>query len=111
MSTCFTFLARPCAFTCTPAVGTVLGVGSQTLSATFTPNDSSTYTAATATVKIAVVYRSGGLCDGDVGHMILQPINADGTSVWKQGRTIPAKFRVCDMECLSAPQGSWQVSI
>src|SRR5205085_2430979 len=61
--------------------------------------------------KIAVVYRSGGMCDGDVSHMILQPINADGTSVWKQGRAIPAKFRVCDVECLSAPQGSWQVSI
>jgi len=38
---------------------------------------------------------------GDLGHTILQPINADGTSVWKQGRTIPAKFRVCDANGVS----------
>ncbi len=25
---------------------------------------------------------------------ILPPINADGSSVWKQGRTVPVKFRV-----------------
>ncbi len=36
-----------------------------------------------------------------MGHVILQPINADGTSVWKQGRTIPAKFRVCDVNGVS----------
>jgi hypothetical protein len=26
---------------------------------------------------------------------ILQPIDADGSSVWKAGATAPAKFRVC----------------
>ncbi len=36
------------------------------------------------------------MCDGDWGHQILQPINADGSSVWKTGSTVPAKFRVCD---------------
>jgi hypothetical protein len=36
------------------------------------------------------------MCLGSAGHTILQPINADGTSVSKQGSTVPAKFRVCD---------------
>jgi hypothetical protein len=30
------------------------------------------------------------------GGMIFQPINADGTSVFKQGSTVPVKFTVCD---------------
>ena len=72
-------------FAYTSAAGTVLGAGSQTLSATFTPNDATSYTTASATVKIAVIYQPGGMCDRDVGHMILQPINANGTSVWRLG--------------------------
>jgi hypothetical protein len=51
---------------------------------------------ATANGTLNVHYASGGMCDGDAGHQILQPINADGTSVFKQGSTTPAKFRVCD---------------
>jgi hypothetical protein len=43
-----------------------------------------------------VGYAIGGACDGDFGHQILQPINSDGTSVFKQKSTVPAKFRVCD---------------
>jgi hypothetical protein len=35
-------------------------------------------------------------CLGSAGHTILQPINVDGSSVFKQGSTVPAKFRVCD---------------
>ena len=50
---------------------------------------------------LTIIYQPGGTCDGDMGHVILQPINADGTSVWKQGRTIPAKFRVCDANGVS----------
>jgi len=52
----------------------------------------------------SVLYASGGMCGSDVGHEILQPINANrtgtienGTSVWKQNATVPAKFRVCDV--------------
>src|SRR5207249_6829228 len=30
-----------------------------------------------------------------------QPINADGSSVWKQGRTVPAKFSVCNANRIS----------
>jgi hypothetical protein len=44
-----------------------------------------------------IVYATSGTCNGDGGHMILQPINFDGSSVFKQGSTVPAKFRVCDV--------------
>ncbi len=41
-------------FAYTPASGTVLGAGSQTLSVTFTPSNTSQYTSATATVTLLV---------------------------------------------------------
>ena len=44
---------------------------------------------------------AGTLCDGEAGHQILQPVNVDGSSVWKQGRIIPLKFRVCDVNNVS----------
>jgi hypothetical protein len=51
---------------------------------------------ASATNNYSVKYASVGTCLGSAGHAILQPINPDGTSVSKQGSTVPAKFRVCD---------------
>jgi len=51
-----------------------------------------TYIAATLKVE----YQSTGLCNGDPGHEILRPIDSEGLSVFKQGSTVPAKFRVCD---------------
>jgi Bacterial Ig-like domain (group 2)/Chitobiase/beta-hexosaminidase C-terminal domain len=44
----------PGTFAYTPAAGTVLKLGTQTLSAVFTPTDSKTYSAATATVQLSV---------------------------------------------------------
>src|SRR5271157_440592 len=44
----------PGTFSYTPAVGTILGVGVDTLSATFTPTDTVDYTTATATTTITV---------------------------------------------------------
>jgi hypothetical protein len=41
-------------FIYTPAAGTVLGVGTQTLSVTFTPTDATDYTSALATVQLVV---------------------------------------------------------
>ena len=41
-------------FVYSPAAGTVLGAGTQTLSVTFTPNDTTDYTTATATVQLTV---------------------------------------------------------
>jgi hypothetical protein len=40
-------------------------------------------------------------CLGSAGHTVLQPINVDGTSVFKQKSTIPVKFRVCDANGIS----------
>ncbi|MGO8902250.1 MAG: beta strand repeat-containing protein [Isosphaeraceae bacterium] len=42
-------------FAYTPAAGTLLAAGTQTLSTTFTPSDSTDYTTATATVQIVVL--------------------------------------------------------
>jgi hypothetical protein len=65
------------------------------LAVTFTPTDTSNYLSANQTATLKVQY-SLNACVGDIGHSILQPINANGTSTFKQGSTIPAKFRVCD---------------
>src|SRR5207249_4692161 len=46
--------------------------------------------------NFSILYASSGMCRGEPGHGVLQPINADGSSVFKQGSTVPAKFRVCD---------------
>jgi hypothetical protein len=49
----------------------------------------------------ATTYQTSGLCFGAPGHVILQPVNADGASVFKQGSTVAAKFRVCDSDGVS----------
>ena len=50
-----------------------------------------------AVLRETIAYEGVGTqCDGSAGHQILQPIAADGSSVFKQGSTVPAKFRVCD---------------
>jgi len=51
--------------------------------------------------SLAITYVTGGMCAADAGHQIRQPINADGSSVWKQGSTVPAKFAVCDANGVS----------
>lgn len=55
------------------------------------------YTFTFAAGTLSVVYAAVGNCDGASGHAILQPVNADGSSVFKQGSAVPAKFRVCDV--------------
>jgi hypothetical protein len=35
-------------------------------------------------------------CVGAPGRTVLQPVNPDGSSVFKKGSTVPVKFRVCD---------------
>jgi hypothetical protein len=73
-----------------------LAVGAHTISATYSGDSNfngSTSSALTQQVNYAV---GGTNCYGGPSHTILQPINPDGTSVAKQGSTIPAKFRVCD---------------
>jgi hypothetical protein len=62
------------------------------------PNYTFTYATGSFKAKFAA---SGTTCSGDAGHVILQPINPDGTSVFKGGSTVPAKFRVCDASGVS----------
>lgn len=59
------------------------------------------YAFAFANGTLTVLYASAGTCVGSVGHTVLQPVNADGTSVFKQGSTVPVKFRVCDANGVS----------
>jgi hypothetical protein len=48
-------------------------------------------------VAVPVTYEPAGtLCRGAPGHTILPPISSDGTSAFKRGSTVSAKFRVCD---------------
>jgi hypothetical protein len=64
-----------------------------TLSAANYDFPAANFVAGTLTIQYAAY---GTLCLGSAGHQILQPINFDGTSVFKKGSTVPAKFRVCD---------------
>jgi hypothetical protein len=50
------------------------------------------YVAGTFTIQYAAV----GTCGSDAGRTVLQPVNPDGSSVFKKGSTVPVKFRVCD---------------
>ena len=49
----------------------------------------------TSSISYTVQY-SNGSCFGEAGHQILWPINANGTSVFKKGTIVLARFRVCD---------------
>jgi hypothetical protein len=90
------FTASP-AGVCTMSGSTVhlIGVGTCTITASQAGNGN--YNAASSVARsFSVTYMSAGMCLGSANHAILQPINSDGTSVSKQGSTVPAKFRVCD---------------
>jgi energy-converting hydrogenase Eha subunit H len=71
----------PGTYTITPQVGTL----------TATNYDFTPFVDGTLTIGY-------GTCTGsDPGGVILQPINADGSSVFpRSGRTVPVKFKVCD---------------
>ena len=83
--------AVPGSFVYSPAAGTVLGVGaSWLLSVTFTPTDTATYTAATATVPLAVIKAT---------PVVTWPIPADivfgtplGTSQLNATANVPGTF-------------------
>ncbi len=96
-----------------PAIGTVLNPGPQTLTATFTPTDTADFTTTTQQVTFNVLYQQvGTTCDGSAGHQVLQPVNATGTmSVFKQGSTVPLKFRVCDANGNSVGPTSFAPSV
>jgi len=79
--------------TCTTTATTASDVGSYpiTCSGQSSTNYAITYVAGTLKILYATA----------IGHVIQPPINADGTSVFKQGRTIPAKFAVFDANGVS----------
>jgi hypothetical protein len=77
-----------------------LPVNANTITATY--NGDGNFTGNSGNMTQTVLYATGGTCDGDYGHQILQPINAAGTmSVFKLGSTVPTKFRVCDAKGVS----------
>ena len=49
-----------------------------------------------ATLANGYSVQYSGTCIDGPGRRILQPVDADGTSVFKKGSTVPVKFRVCD---------------
>ncbi len=78
----------------------VLAVGSHSITAVY-GGDSNFIASTSPALTQKVTYASSGTCYGAPGHAILQPINSDGSSVFKQGSTVPAKFRVCDANGVS----------
>lgn len=48
------------------------------------------------TAQYSVVFPTTGTCLWNGGHMILPPINANGSSVFTVGLPVLARFRVCD---------------
>ncbi|HXE92831.1 MAG TPA: YDG domain-containing protein, partial [Gaiellaceae bacterium] len=78
---------------CTIASGTVAGSFPITCAAgsLSSNNYSFSFSAGTLMVNYA------GSCSGaPIGNPILQPVNNDGSSTFKQGSTVPLKFRACD---------------
>jgi hypothetical protein len=84
---------------CTTTAGTNSPVGSYPIncSGQSSPNYTITYVPGTLLVGFA----AGGVVDGEPGHVALQPIAADGSSVFNGGRTVPIKFRVGDVNGVS----------
>ena len=58
----------PGTFTYTPAAGTVLGAGNQTLSVSFSPTDATDYTAASATTTIQVIWQRQRVRESGMGR-------------------------------------------
>jgi YVTN family beta-propeller protein len=79
--------------TCATTATTNSTVGSYPITCSGANAANYTFSYTSGTLKI--LYSSA------LGHVILQPINADGTSVFNQGRTIPAKFSVYDANGVS----------
>jgi hypothetical protein len=76
-----------------------LPVNANTVTATY--NGDGNFTGSNRSMTQNVTYKTGGMCAGDLGHTIRQPINADGSSVFKLGSTVPTKFAVCDANGVS----------
>lgn len=83
----------PLPVTCSFASGSMFPIGTTTVNCWASDARGNT---ASGSFTVTVQYASMGTdCKGVPGHEILQPINADGSSVFEQGRTVPARFRIC----------------
>ncbi len=83
----------PVPVTCSHVSGSTFPIGTTTVECSATDSSGNV---ANGSFTITVQYAAEGKkCKGVAGHQILQPINKDGSSVFKQGRVVPAKFRVC----------------
>ena len=78
-----------------PAPGYANNTGPGVATASYTYGGDGNHYGSNGSANFLIQYSSGP-CLGSPGRQILQPINADGSSVFKQGSTVPAKFRVCD---------------
>jgi RHS repeat-associated protein len=72
-------------FSYSPALGTVLGVGSHSITATFTPTDGSDYSVATATAYITVTQPTAMFDQGSISLMVNNSVVA--TASYGQGAT------------------------
>ena len=75
-------------------VGACSIIAAQAGDDTYAPADPMTRT-------FRITYAAAGPCLGSPGHQALPPLAADGSSVVRQGSTIPVKFRVCDANGVS----------
>jgi len=92
-------VSGPVPVTCSPASGSLFRIGMTTVNCSATDSRGNT---ASGSFSVTVQYAADGFnCRGVPGHQILQPINADGSSVFKAGSTVPAKFRVCGTDGVS----------
>ena len=80
---------------CGPVLTGAVGTFTVTCTATDVAGNTST-----ATATYDVVFASG-ICLGEPSRTILQPVNADGSSVFKRSSTVAVKFRVCDARGLA----------
>jgi len=86
-------LTVPSSLTTTAVVGSPIGKYTITASGAIDADYTITYKAGTLSVVFAASTIS---CAGQPGRTVLQPVNLDGSSVFKAGSTVPIKFRVCD---------------
>ena len=88
--------ALPGTFTYTPAAGTVLGAGTQTLSVLFTPTDTTDYNAATKTVSLAVTKATPTLTwatpAGITYGTALSATQLDASATGAGGTALPGTF-------------------
>lgn len=80
---------------CTTTALTNSFVGSYPI--TCSGQTSTNYAITYVTGTLHIIFAPGGLVDGEPSHVILQPVAAEGSSVFKAGRTVPLKFRVGDV--------------